>query len=69
MKEGTFRTVELAYGNHYQSVLKDFLSNGWAVHSQVKSEYNSGNTSHYITFVAGFNAKLPIIDYPNATLL
>ena len=69
MKEGVFKTVKCAYGNHLESVLDLFLSNGWAVKSQQLPDCNKGQIYHYITFVSGVDAVLPEIEYPNAKVL
>jgi len=64
-----FVSVSLYYGNHYQNVMEKFLSNGWAVKSIVGPDYEHGQKSQYITFVAGKGSKEIKLDLPNAHIL
>ena len=69
MKKGTYRTVKLSYGNHYQQVLECFFTCGWFVKGEITPNYNIGQINHYITFESGLNATDVKIDFPNAHLV
>lgn len=71
MSQGKFVSVLLSYGNHRDEVIRDFLSRGWSLKSEIPFSPNDptkGN-SGYLTFEAGSDAILPRTSYPNARLL
>ena len=66
--QGTFVSVSLAYGNHFDEVVTEFLRNGWAIHSHDPFKTNTSKNS-YLTFIAGVDAKEVKLNTPNAHIL
>lgn len=69
INQGDFVTVKSAYGNHLEEIFTSFFSNGWLLKSEIKPDYDRGQTYHYLTFEAGATAREVTLDLPNAQIL